>query len=187
VERLRDRAAAARPAVVADLGTGSGAIAIALAHERPDVQIYATDISAAALRVARRNIDRHALAHRVRLCPGDGLAALGDPEPAFDLIVSNPPYVAGGDPRLATDVARFEPAIALHDCDGDGLGFYRKLARGAAGYLRDSAAALLIEVGEDQADRVADIFGAHGFGSRRRCDLASIERALCCVRREEVA
>jgi release factor glutamine methyltransferase len=97
-------------AIVTDLGTGSGAIAIALASERPDWTIYATDISAEALAVARQNADNYHLT-KIKFCQGDWCAAL--PTVLFDAIVSNPPYISSDDPHLMRMGLNYEPQIAL--------------------------------------------------------------------------
>ena len=127
-----------------DVGTGSGAIAIALAHARPDVEVWASDISAAALAVARDNAQRHQV--NIRFIESDGLNALADER--FDLIVSNPPYIAAADPHLLAGDLRFEPRIAL-ESGADGLTLIRRLATDARRYLGDGGW-LLFEHGFDQ-------------------------------------
>jgi len=123
LERLPPGAAAR----VADLGTGSGAVALALASERPQARVVATDASAAALAVARRNAQRLGI-HNVRFAQGDWLAPLQDE--CFDLVVSNPPYIEAGDPHLAQGDLRFEPASALASGD-DGLDDIRRIVHDA--------------------------------------------------------
>jgi release factor glutamine methyltransferase len=142
-------------ASVVDVGTGSGAIALAVAQERPDLRVTGSDISADALRVASANGDG------VEWVEAD-LVPAGD----WDVIVSNPPYVAD-DEVLPPDVARHEPALALRG-GADGLDFYRRLAAVAAP-LR------IVEVGEGQAAAVADLFGGR---TEIRRDLAGIERVV---------
>ena len=115
---------------VLDLGTGSGAIAVAIARARSDAQVCASDASAEALTVAARNASRHAVA--VRFVQGDWFEALG--EERFDLIASNPPYVADGDPHLAQGDARFEPAAALRG-GPDGMDCVRRIASAARMHL----------------------------------------------------
>lgn len=143
---------------VADLGTGSGAIALALARERPFAQVLATDVSAAALSVARSNAARLGLAN-VGFARGDWCAALGTI--AFDLIVANPPYIAAGDPHLAMGDLRFEPAAALVAGD-DGLDAIRTIVRDAPRHLRP-AGWLLLEHGWEQGPAVCDLLTAAGF------------------------
>ncbi|TAL89222.1 MAG: peptide chain release factor N(5)-glutamine methyltransferase [Rhodanobacter sp.] len=132
---------------VADLGTGSGAIALAIARERPRAQIVATDASAAALAVARRNARRHAIGN-VGFAHGDWLAPLVGRR--FDLIVANPPYIEAADPHLAQGDLRFEPATALAS-GNDGLDDIRRIVDGALGHL-DTAGWLLFEHGWKQGD-----------------------------------
>lgn len=168
-----------RPLRLADVGTGSGCIAISLAREFAAsgvaVEIIATDCCPLALALARRNALRHGVAARVGFHRGDLLAPLGG---KFDLIVSNPPYVAPGDPRLEPQVADHEPRLALIDSvDGDGLGFHRRFARECAEYLHGDGA-LLLEVGDGQAPAVRELFETAGFRAETRRDLAGIERAV---------
>ena len=162
---------AAPGARVADLGTGSGAIAIAIARNRRDLQVTATDISAAALEVARQN----AALHRVQatFLQGHWYAPLGAAR--FDLIVSNPPYIVRGDPHLEQGDLPFEPIDALTD-HADGLDALRELIAGAAGHLRPGGM-LLLEHGYDQAKAVRALLSAHGFEAVKSwTDLAGIER-----------
>src|SRR5574337_1191903 len=115
---------------VADLGTGSGAIALAVAREHPRAQVIATDASATALAVARRNAQRHGI-DNVSFVQGDWLAPLAGQR--FELIVSNPPYIEAGDPHLARGDLRFEPASALAS-GRDGLDDIRRIVDGALGH-----------------------------------------------------
>ncbi|HEX5440032.1 MAG TPA: peptide chain release factor N(5)-glutamine methyltransferase [Ktedonobacterales bacterium] len=133
--------------VVADIGTGSGAIAVALARLEPRLAtIYATDISADALALARQNAQRLGVAERIRFLEGDLLLPL--PEPV-DILLANLPYVAPRDaPTLADDVRRYEPSLALYG-DDDGLGHLRGLLAQATGRLKPGAA-ILLEFGYDQ-------------------------------------
>ena len=165
LERMR---ALERPRVL-DLGTGSGCIAVTLALECPAAQVMATDASAAALAIARRNAERHGAA--VAFHGGDWYGAL--PVGAtFDLIVSNPPYVAAGDPHL--EDLRFEPIGALA-AGPDGLACLEAIAAGAGGRLAPRGW-LLVEHGYNQAMAVATLFARHGFGAETRADGAGHPR-----------
>ncbi|MBN8922091.1 MAG: peptide chain release factor N(5)-glutamine methyltransferase [Rhodanobacter sp.] len=141
LERLPRDAAAG----VADLGTGSGAIALAIASECPQAQVLATDASADALAVARRNAQRLGVGN-LRFAQGDWLAPLAGQR--FALIVSNPPYIEAADPHLAQGDLRFEPASALAS-GADGLDDIRRIVAGAPGHL-DADGWLLFEHGWNQ-------------------------------------
>ena len=157
---------------VVDLGTGSGAIALALAHERPDWQITGVDLSTAALEVARRNGARLGLA-QVRWLQGDWFAPLQ--QERFDLIISNPPYIAADDPALQDPALRHEPSGALTP-GGDGLAALRQLAGTAPAHLL-AGGWLLLEHGAAQGAAVRALLVAQGFGHvRSRSDLAGHER-----------
>ncbi|NNF41113.1 MAG: peptide chain release factor N(5)-glutamine methyltransferase [Woeseiaceae bacterium] len=141
---------------VLDLGTGSGAIAIALASERPLCEVTATDISADALAVARENARQHALAN-ITFVQGSWAEPLQGRE--FDLVVSNPPYVEAGDPALAK--LRYEPVVALSSGE-DGLDAIRALAA-TTGQILGARGMLLIEHGAAQKDSVTAILAASGW------------------------
>lgn len=141
---------------LADLGTGSGAIALALAHERRRARVVAVDVSPGALEVARANAIELGLAN-VEFRLGDWLAPLAGE--CFDLIASNPPYIAEGDPHL--DDLRHEPAPALSS-GPDGLDAIRTIACAAPAHLVPGGW-LLFEHGWDQGDAVRGILGAAGF------------------------
>ena len=143
---------------VADLGTGSGAIALAIARERPFAQVLATDSSSTALAVARGNAARLGVGN-IGFARGDWCTALG--ASAFDLIVANPPYIAAGDPHLATGDLRFEPAAALVAGD-DGLDAIRIIVRDAIRHLRPGGW-LLLEHGWEQGSAVRGLLAAAGF------------------------
>ena len=143
-----------------DLGTGSGAVAVTLACQRPECRGVATDVSEAALRVARGNAERHHCEARVEFLRGAWYAPIG--ERRFDVIVSNPPYVAAADPHLAQGDLRFEPPEALTDGSPDGLGSIRAIAAGAPTHLKPRGW-LLLEHGYDQSEAVRGILEAAGF------------------------
>lgn len=160
---------------VLDVGTGSGAIAVALAHEEPHLQITALDCSEAALLVARDNALLNGVAERVDCVNGD-LAAL--PLGPFDMVVSNPPYIPSRDwAGLMPEVRDHEPRLAL-DGGADGLEAYRQIAR-QAGRVLTPGGWLLVEVGIGQAKDVAALFKAAGLleiGQRE--DYAGIPRVV---------
>lgn len=154
-----------------DLGTGSGAIAIALAHCRPDSRVTALDASAAALDLARRNAIRHKV--DIRLLQSDWYGAVADE--CFDLIVSNPPYIPAHDIHLSQGDLRFEPSDALTD-HADGLSALRAIVGGAHHHLAPGGW-LLVEHGYDQAASVRALFAQHNFNAVQSWrDLANIER-----------
>jgi len=159
---------------VLDIGTGSGCIAVAIAHERPRVHVTAVDISRAALSVAQRNADTHAVSSRVTFVESDlfsGLAAGA----TFDLIASNPPYLAphqAVSPELAS-----EPRGALY-AGADGFGVVRRLLAGALTHLRPGGC-VLMEIGLGQSDTALDLANPGGFTNAEVVpDLAGIPRVL---------
>lgn len=154
-----------------DMGTGSGAIAVALAHTRPDATVTALDLSADALDIAQANAAANGA--RVRFLRSDWYAALG--EERFDLIASNPPYIASGDRHLSEGDLRFEPTGALTD-HADGLSALRIIIDGASAHL-EPGGWLLLEHGYDQAEAVRALLAARGFSEVQSWrDLAGIER-----------
>ncbi|AVR94711.1 peptide chain release factor N(5)-glutamine methyltransferase [Pseudoduganella armeniaca] len=156
---------------VLDMGTGSGAIAVALAHTRPDAIVTALDVSHDALAVARRNAAAHGVT--VQFLHSDWFSAATSA--TFDLIVSNPPYIASGDRHLAEGDLRFEPAGALTD-HADGLAALRRIVAGAPAHLAHGAW-LLMEHGYDQSAAVQALLTAHGYTDVQSWhDLAGIAR-----------
>jgi release factor glutamine methyltransferase len=160
---------------VLDLGTGSGAIAVAIAFSRDDAQVWAVDRSAGALTVAARNAARLlGRSRKITLLESDWTDAL-DPALRFELIVSNPPYIAQNDPHLSEGDLRFEPRAALTD-DADGLAAIRAIVQAAPFFLA-SGGSLWLEHGYDQAANVRALLTARGFSDvRSERDLAGIER-----------
>lgn len=168
LEQLDALACGVAPTLV-DLGTGSGAVALAVKHARPAVRVTATDAEPAALEIARDNAHRLGLA--VEFVGGDWWQPLDGRR--FDLAVSNPPYVAGDDPHLRA--LEHEPRRALTP-EGDGLAALRRLIADAPPRL-NAGAWLLLEHGHDQASAVRRLLAERGFESARtRRDLAGIER-----------
>jgi len=172
------------PCRILDVGTGSGAIAIALAHELPQATVEALDLSAEALAVAAANARDNGVEARVRFRQADLAALDGGP---YDLIVSNPPYIPARDlDDLMPEVRDFEPRLAL-DGGADGLDCYRRLLPAAVGRLKPGGW-LLVEVGAGQAAQVAELCTTlpelgEVFAAR---DLAGIDRVVGCRRYEEV-
>ncbi len=161
---------------IADIGTGSGAILLALLSELPDAYGLGTDISAAALRTAKSNAARLGFAARADFVACDYAAALSGP---FDLIVSNPPYVRSAEIMdLATEVRDHDPHRAL-DGGTDGLDAYRALVPEAARLLAFQGA-LVVEVGHDQSGEIEGLMAAAGLTLERppKADLAGIRRAV---------
>ena len=158
VELALERLPVDRATRLADLGTGSGAIALALASERPLADVLATDASADALVVAQHNARTLQLTN-VRFQLGDWCEALGGGR--FDLVASNPPYIAGGDPHLQQGDLRHEPAHALAS-GVDGLDAIRSIVTAAPAHLAGGGW-LLLEHGLDQGARVRALLHAAGF------------------------
>lgn len=180
VELVLARCDRDEPARIADVCTGSGCVAIAIARERPRAGIDATDISEAALDVAKRNAARHDVASRVAWKNVDLLDGLSGP---FDVIVANPPYVAGRDrPTLQPEVVDHEPGVALFAGD-DGMDVIRRLLPQAAALLR-TGGTLLFEFGFGQDAAVADLISSTRSLKMidLRRDLAGIPRAAVAIR-----
>ena len=183
-ELLVELALELRPARVLDVGTGSGAIALAVADELPECEVVATDTSTGALEVANANAVRLGLSERVRFVEG----SVSEKE-RFDLTLANLPYVPEGDwPSLQPEVTQWEPREALL-AGPDGLdairAFLAEFSRRVVtlhrieGESDHSTPALALEVGEGQADTVAELLGEAGFGEiKTRPDLAGIERIV---------
>lgn len=160
VERALARIAGREAPRVCDVGCGSGAIALAIAHDVADARVIGVDRSADALAVSRANADKLGLGARVEWREGDLLAPVAG-EPPFDIVASNPPYIPSGDiDRLMPDVARYEPRAAL-DGGPDGLDIIRRLIPQAADALAPGGA-LLVEIGHDQGPAARALAEADG-------------------------
>lgn len=163
--------------LICDIGTGTGCIAISLLHERPRARAVAVDISADAVRLATRNAARHEVTERIKFVIADSFEAF-PAKPAFDLIVSNPPYIADRDwPGLQREVRDHEPRTALTS-GSDGLSMIQRLIKGAPAFLVDGGY-LVIEIGYDQRAAVEEMIDASTWKiSAIRDDLQGIPRTV---------
>ena len=172
VELVLNKFSDATPRIIADLGTGSGALALALASERPDWVVHATDRVAATLAVANENAARLQLSNIIF---HEGFWCDALPGIKFDAIVSNPPYIAEGDPELAQDVAQFQPRAALI-AGADGLADLRLIINNAGAFIRQDGY-LLLEHGARQSAEVANLMASAGFQEiLAYTDLAGLSR-----------
>jgi len=167
---------------IADVGTGSGCIAVTLACERPDARLWATDLSENALKLARKNVARHRVQDRLLLCHGDLLEPIVAEAP-FDAIVSNPPYITQAEmPGLQPEVRDYEPALALSGLPGatgaDGTDLHRRLIRDSLTALAPHGR-LIMEVGCGQAPAVVSACRQLGYDEVTvQEDLAGIDRIV---------
>ena len=171
------------PCRILEIGTGSGAVAVCLARECAEAEIWATDVSAPALDVARDNASRHGVEGKIRWLRGDLFAPVQGLAERFDVLVSNPPYVPSGEiARLQPDVCDWEPALAL-DGGADGMDFYRRFVCEGARHLREGGL-LAVEVGAEQGGAVSRLFDAEaGFHRARvRRDYAGLPRVVTAER-----
>ncbi len=173
LERTRARSMYGR---ALDLCTGSGCVAVAFARARPTWRVTATDVSAEALGLAWENVQRQGVTSSVRVVEGNLFAPLGAER--FELITANPPYIPRGEiGELAPDIRDFEPRVAL-DGGTDGLDVVRAVVAGAGAHL-EPGGVLALEVGHDQAGRVAELLERAGFSElERRRDYGDCERVL---------
>ena len=180
LERLKDDAAP----VVADIGTGSGCIAIALLHELPAARAHATDTSSDALAVARTNAERHAVAERLALHEGDLLEPLraGGDWGAFAAVLSNPPYIVRGDPSVEVGVLAHEPEVALFVPGDDPLELARRIAIDALEAL-GAGGFVALEVGHESGAAAGTMLGELGYANVEVLrDLGGIERVAVGVK-----
>ena len=147
------------PIQLADLGTGSGAIALSLASECPQCKITATDLSTAALAVAKDNATRLGM-NNIEFIHSNWCSAFAD-DKRFDMIISNPPYIANNDPHMQTDELKCEPEFALTSGE-DGLDALRNITQQARNFLKPGGW-LLVEHGYDQGDAVMNLFRENGY------------------------
>lgn len=185
-----DTGAPSAPLRIADVGTGSGCLAVALARELPHAEIFATDISAAALEVARRNAARHGVSDRIHFLQTNLLEvflqearAAGEVSLLFDLIVSNPPYIARGEAAaLPREVREHEPETALFG-GATGVEIYARLIEQAGSLLR-AGGILVLELGYGAAERVRAIVSVQSGWANMSItnDLAGIPRVLAAER-----
>lgn len=182
LERLGARRYADTTLTIADVGTGSGCIAVTLAKELAHADVFATDISADALEIARRNAERHGVSQRVKFVQCDLLEAVARDGLKFDLIASNPPYVARVDQSsLAREVREHEPDAALFGGD-TGTEIYARLIAQATGRLR-AGGLLVLEMGYGAAGRVRACFDEKAWKEIRITnDLAGIPRVISAER-----
>ena len=164
-----------------DIGTGSGCLAISILKELPNPRAVATDISASALKVARRNAERHGVTDRLRLIESDLFSAMASDD-VFDLLVSNPPYVPNNDLRNLQPEVQYEPAVALAG-GVDGLAIIRRILRDAPRFLC-AGGYLIFEIGFGQSESVGALVGARDWQMIEiRRDLQGIPRTVV-VRRK---
>ncbi len=180
VEKVLELAAQFQSPRIIDVGTGSGAIAVALASKLANITVAATDLSPAALAIARENAARNCTAQRIRFIEGDLLAPVAGE--TFDIVVSNPPYVAESDrASLSVEVSDFEPAQALF-AGSDGLAIYQRLIPQAFAALARGGF-LVLEIGYEQEDAIRELLAHAGFGEIHfTADLQGIPRVASARR-----
>jgi release factor glutamine methyltransferase len=180
VEKVMSLAARFKAPRMVDVGTGSGVLAVALAHELPGAQITAMDLSSPALAVARENAELNGVSERIRFLQGDLLAPVANEQ--FDFVVSNPPYVPDADrATLAVEVRDYEPELALFAGD-DGLAIYRRLIPAAFDALIPGGF-LTLEIGYGQSHTIIELLASYGFRQIEFVpDLQGIPRVACAQR-----
>lgn len=172
---------------ILDIGTGSGIIAIALAKSLEQAELFAIDVSEAALENAKKNAIKNCVADRIKFLQLDVRSDLSLVKGSFDLIVSNPPYISKDEfPKLQTELRVFEPAIALTDYS-DGLSFYRIISAKAAGLLKNKGK-VYFEVGKDQSNLVKKIMEENSFSNIKiKKDFQEIERVIAGEKNESIS
>lgn len=180
VEKVIEQFSKAGNLQILDVGTGSGCIAISIAHRLPESELTAVDVSAKALEVATKNSELNSVADRIAFKELDVVEYSENGfQNSFEVIVSNPPYIALSEwDDLQEEVKEFEPRISLCD-EGDGLKFYRILARKTKEWLKNEGW-IFLEIGHTQSEAVQEIFNEVGFKTKAVLpDLNGIERVLC--------
>ena len=162
---------------IADIGSGSGAIAVCIAKAVPDAQVYGIEISDVAFDIGKANAETHGVAERIEFIRGDWRSALPND---LNLVVSNPPYIPRAKAKeLPPEVVDHEPPQALFGVDRDGLGHYRDFARLLTPHFKDTGGYVCLEVGDNQAAAVAQIFEDRGWVNvKQTLDLSKKPRAL---------
>ena len=176
------------PMRILDLGTGSGAVVLALASQRPEHIYFASDRFRPAVELARRNTGRHDLGRKVHFFIGDWMASLNRDRTTLDMIVSNPPYIRSSEiGGLQPEIHQYEPITALNG-DQDGLGCYRKII-GTAHYHLNPGGVLLLEIGHDQREDIRQIAGEseqyEGFSCSK--DYSGFDRVVMIRKKKSVA
>lgn len=166
------------PLLIVDLGTGGGAIALALAVANPDLTLYAVDRAPGALALARENVEALGVADRILLFQGDLFDPLGPLAGTVDLVISNPPYIPSGTiPALPREVREYEPLEAL-DGGPDGMSVHRRIIADAPRFLRPGGW-LLLEMGEGHSDHLSRLLEVVGFAEVQvRKDLSGVDRMV---------
>jgi len=178
VDTCLERIPKDQPRTVAEVGFGSGCIAITIARQRPLCKVTATDVSARAMEIASRNVQQLEVSDRVTLLSGDVLEPLLADGAMFDGLISNPPYIRDDEREsLAPEVSQHEPAEALF-AGTDGLNIVRRIVAGASNILKPGAF-IALELDPAQCDAVAKLLKASGFGTTAvRCDLSGNKRIV---------
>ncbi len=164
---------------IADIGTGSGAIAVALAKYLPKAKLIGTDTSKGAIEIAKRNAEKHGVSDRCQFIEGDLFEPLAEYKDRFDMIVSNPPYIKTSEiDTLQPEISKFEPRGAL-DGGEDGLKYYKQIIGRADEYLKQSGL-LIIELGAGQLREVQEIISSSAkyAGTSVKKDLSGLDRVL---------